>query len=611
MATAALVAAGISAAGAAYSGNRQSKAAKEANKAANGPWNETTRRDPWADALPYLQDALPEARRIYDQSTSDLAALKSKRSSGGYSGGGGGSYSGPNADTVVGKDQQEIAARMKELAMNGDPLTKQAKGYLGGMFDGAGGGNGGTFGYNPVYDDLNRRLGGASFDRGTGMIEKFLAGNAPKPQAPAKKGQEKLGRITLPEGQEEASAAARGRYLSEDEQIQQAQERKARINARLAGKDGAIEDQARYLESQGMSAEEARGRAIDSAEARERPQPVGGGAGVPDTVGRSNGFFASKVKELWDPATMDPANNPALAPYIEQLRKNMAEERDAALAEVGDQYAGLGMFGSSGKALEAGRARAGSDNALANAISGAYMQDYSGAWDRRMSALNMTNQRDLGAMQDATQRYGIDQSASAASAGARAAAESQQAALDLQRELGMRGQDLDAIGLMMGHDRAGLGMLAGLGDAYSGDMKWATGMAGQFNDQDMGNLERALSPYQSFDQQRAAAAAERSRWQSGQDALAAQRAEQERMWDYQDLTAQQGLFSDYLGGLGALVNLGPSSSTSSGQGSRGGGGYVDPGPGAWAAGLTSLGGNLMAAYGSGAIGGGSRRGGQQ
>lgn len=598
--SAAITAAVIAAGGAAYAANRQSKAAKDANKAANGPWNETTTREPWADALPYLQDALPEARRIYDQSTSDLAALKSKRSSGGYSGGGGGSYSGPNADTVVGKDQQEIAARMKDLAMNGDPLTKQAKGYLGGMFDGAGGGNGGTFGYNPVYDDLNRRLGGASFDRGATLIDKFLAGNAPKQPAQPEIRQDRVSRAS----QYAQNAADAGGFDDGGGEVDDGLT--AGQRARLRRMNEPADDGASSGESAPVDrTEQIRLKQAARQAQRYPPQPVAGQ--VPDTVGGQNTFFAQQVKGLWDPATMDPANNPALAPYIAQLRKNMEEERDAALAEVGDQYAGLGMFGSSGKALEAGRARAGSDNALANAISGAYMQDYSGAWDRRMSALNMTNQRDLGAMQDATQRYGIDQSASAASAGARAAAESQQAALDLQRELGMRGQDLDAIGLMMGHDRAGLGMLAGLGDAYSGDMKWATGMAGQFNDQDMGNLERALSPFQSFDQQRAAAAAERSRWQSGQDALAAQRAEQERMWDYQDLTAQQGLFSDYLGGLGALVNLGPSSSTSSGQGSRGGGGYVDPGPGAWAAGLTSLGGNLMAAYGSGAIGGGNRR----
>lgn len=557
----------IGAAGAAYAANQQKKAADKANKAANGPWSEVNRTEPWDEAMPYLSAALPHNLEIYEQATRDLQNIKNKRASGGYSSGGMGSYSGPNPDSVVGQDQKDIAARMKDLAMNGDPLTQQAKDYLSLTLGGATGGEMSLFANNPVYRDLYGRLGGASFDRGADLLTGFLADN------PSKGG----GKTT---GGRPSGGGGGG----------------------LLGATGG-----------GTAAKAARRHAGGGAQRRTiaRPIPVGGGQGgvPPDTVGGSDSFFAQQVRALWDPSAMDPANNPALAPYIEQLTRRMNEQKQAQLDQVSDQYAGLGGFGSSGKALEAARTRSGADDALASALAGVYMEDYGNAWNRRMQGLDMTNTRDLAAMGDLTTRYGIDQSTAAQRDAAAASASAQLQAMEMQRELGMRGQDLEAIGMMLGHDRAGLGMLAGLGDAFGEDMKWATGAAGSFRDQDMGMLERSLSPFQSFDQQRAAAAAERSRWDAQAAAMRAADAERERAWDYQDLGAQGNLFADYLKGLGALVDLGPQKQVSTGTGGRGGGGYVNPGPGAWAAGLSSLGGNLMQLYGSGAIGGGGGGGG--
>lgn len=574
MATMALVAAGVSAAGAAYSANQQKKAANAANKAATGPWSEVNRTEPWDEAMPYLSAALPHNLELYEQATRDLQGIKNRRASGGYGGG----YSGPDPSTVVGADRQEIAARMKERAMNDDPLTRQAKDYLSLTLGGASGGEMGLFANNPVYRDLYGRLGGASFDRGADLLTGFLAENPSK-------GQGATGGGTAARRGATGGGTAAKAALSPEERSA----RRDEINARLAERAA--------MPATGRSAVSG-GTRLPDGRTIARPAPAGGGQGgvPPDTVGGSDSFFAQQVKGLWDPSAMDPANNPALAPYIEQLTRRMNEQKQAQLDQVSDQYAGLGGFGSSGKALEAARTRSGADDALASALAGVYMEDYGNAWNRRMQGLDMTNTRDLAAMGDLTTRYGIDQSTAAQRDAAAAASGAQLQAMEMQRELGMRGQDLEAIGMMLGHDRAGLGMLAGLGDAFGEDMRWATGAAGSFRDQDMGMLERAMSPFESFDRERAGAASARA-------AAAAQQAERERMWDYQDLTAQGNLFGDYLKGLGALVDLGPQKQVGSGTGGRGGGGYVNPGPGAWAAGLSSLGGNLMQLYGSGALGG--------
>lgn len=70
----------------------------------------------------------------------------------------------------------------------------------------------------------------------------------------------------------------------------------------------------------------------------------------------------------------------------------------------------------------------------------------------------------------------------------------------------------------------------------------------------------------------------------------------------QDALAPLGIFNSYLGGLGQISSMGPSTRTGPYQ-------YTNPGPGALGAGLTSLGGGLMAGYGMGAFGGGGGGGG--
>src|SRR5690606_17193308 len=73
-----------------------------------------------------------------------------------------------------------------------------------------------------------------------------------------------------------------------------------------------------------------------------------------------------------------------------------------------------------------------------------------------------------------------------------------------------------------------------------------------------------------------------------------------------DALMPMNIFGDYLKGLGVLTDLGPSTVSTTGQGQRGGGQYYDSGPGAAAAGLSSLGGSMMALYGMGAFGNGGR-----
>lgn len=449
--SAAITAAVIAAGGAAYAANKQSKAADKARKSASGPWSETTERQPWDEAMPYLSGALGENQRIYQQAlasyqrASRMGGGRGRRQEKnvtpgrrGRGGGGGGNMGSAN----------QLLGRMKDRAMNRSPLLDKASGYVSSSLGAAEDGSG-PFGGNPVYNELYRRL----------------------------------------------TADAGG------------------------GADGE-------------------GGGTDS-----------NGDGIPDSMSGST-FFNDEMRKFFDPTALDPASDPTLAPYVDALRREMEEDRDAELATIDDRANAIGMYGGSGRALEAARTREEADEALAAQLAQVYMGSRESALARKMQGLGMISDRDLALM------------------------------------------DSNESGRLNDLDR-----LFSLGGALTGERQWGTEAAMGLHDQEMGDLGNVFGIYE---QRNRAAAAAAEREQERQMSQRRWRAQQAR----QDALMPMNIFGDYLKGLGVLTDLGPSSTTASGQGQRGGGQYYDAGPGAAAAGLSSLGGSMMALYGMGAFGNG-------
>lgn len=449
--TAALVVAG----GTAYAADKQSKAADKANKAARGPWSETTERQPWGAAMPYLEGALGENQRVYQQA---LAAYQnaSRRGSGRGrreeknvtpkrrgKGGGGGNMGSAN----------QLLGRMKDRAMNRSPLLDKASGYVSSTLGAAEDGSG-PFGGNPVYNELWNRLTAEGGDGGGG------------------------------------------------------------------GTGGGGDTN---------------------------------GDGIPDSMVGST-FWNDRAREFFDPSRLDPANDPTLAPYVEALRREMGEDLEGQLLDINDQSNAVGMYGGSGRALEAARTREEGQEALASELARVYMGSREANLGRQMQLMGLISDRDLALMD--------------------------------QNEEG-RLNDLDR--------------LFSLGGALTGERQWGTEAAMGLHEQEMGDLGNVFGIYEQRNRA-AAAAAERER--EREISQRRWRAQQAR----QDALMPMNIFGDYLKGLGVLTDLGPATTTSSGQGQRGGGQYFDPGPGAAAAGLSSLGGSMMALYGMGAFGNGGRGG---
>lgn len=191
--------------------------------------------------------------------------------------------------------------------------------------------------------------------------------------------------------------------------------------------------------------------------------PGGGSSGpggvVPDTVGNSDSFFAQQIRALFDPSRLDPANDPTMAPYLDVLEQRAGERSAADQAALSAMAEGGGRFGSSLYNAQAGSQALGSERALNEAIAQTLFGSREAALGRQMQGLDMTNTRDLSAMNDMTQRAGIDAQSRASSA----ANAAQMAAARMAQETAFRGQDLGALQGIMGHTQFGLGQLGNVG----------------------------------------------------------------------------------------------------------------------------------------------------
>lgn len=228
-----------------------------------------------------------------------------------------------------------------------------------------------------------------------------------------------------------------------------------------------------------------------SASMSANPSLWGGGSGqgggqVPDTVGGQNSFFAQQIRALFDAQRLDPANDPTMRPMLDAMRRESSENMYASMQDLSGRAEGSGLFGSGSYNALMNRAREEGMESLDSSTAQMMLASREGALARQMQGLDMTNTRDLGAMQDATNRYGIDASSAASGAGQAAAAADAMEGRKLQAIQMMLGGGQDLLGFqgsMAGMRQQGQqdAVNSGLGFANLGMQGYQTGLAADQN----------------------------------------------------------------------------------------------------------------------------------
>lgn len=186
--------------------------------------------------------------------------------------------------------------------------------------------------------------------------------------------------------------------------------------------------------------------------------PNGGGQGgnnqVPDTVGGNSSYFATQVRQLMDQG----ANDADIQRVIDAANADTTRAMQQDLWGLDASAQGTGRYGGDMWAGMAAGTRSDAARRMADQASQTRLNELANRRAMQQGLLSQVNTRDLGAMSDATQRYGIDSSASAAGAGSAAAA-----------ELARRGQNLQALLALQQGEQVGANRLAGVGGQLSSD----------------------------------------------------------------------------------------------------------------------------------------------
>lgn len=327
---------------------------------------------------------------------------------------GGSAASGPATPNY--KDPNAISAAVAQAGLNAgnDPTTQAAQLGVRNILSGQGGANSGTGyqGFNPINDRLAQHLqGNVEGDDASDLVHQFLgAGGA-------------------------------------------------------GGSQGGGWDP--YSEGGGSGGGGGFRGSSASAAAADRQMVAGGGpADSTATPGLFNGTVRRLLAQGTDQETIQQIIDAQNADVTRGMQRNLwdLDAQSQGTGRLGgDTWKGLyndtERNAASEMAQYSGQTRLGA-NAQQNAL--------------YESLLGQVNARDLGAMNDATQRYGISSSASSAAAGNASAA-----------ELARRGQNLQALGMLMDDRQFNTGQLSGLGNALTqaqlGAIGEAPGLAGIAN----------------------------------------------------------------------------------------------------------------------------------
>lgn len=267
-----------------------------------------------------------------------------------------------------------------------------------------------------------------------------------------------------------------------------------------------------------------------------------GGGTVPDTVGNNSSYFATQLRDLMN----SQANDADLQAVIDASNADTRRGMQSDLWALDASAQGTGRFGGDMWAGLSNEARRAANEEMATSASRTRLGELENRRALYANLLGQVNTRDLGAMQDATQRYGIDASASAAGAGASAAAESAR-----------RGQDLQALSLLLNNDQYNVGALSGLGEQLSGDQLSAIGLAAPLAGIGLSGLGAANNAAGNLVGHEGNLTALRQA-QIGAGTARAGLAQQRDMYNSQ---LPQSMLNDYLRNLGLVSGLGGSSTT--------------------------------------------------
>jgi hypothetical protein len=263
-------------------------------------------------------------------------------------------------------------------------------------------------GRNDILSDLTDRLGGASFDSPTDLLKGFLGGNYDGGGASTKSG---------------SSSGSGG------------------------SSGGGYSGGGGYSPPAGSAYGFAGGAS---------------GSAVPDATGY--GTFGTEVRQIFENAKKNPADDPNVQAMIESLKRESLQGHQRSVADLDARSEASGRFGGGAWADARSLANEQYDEGLQGQIASVYVGQRQSALDRAMAALGLVNNRDVASMSDATQREGIAASSAASSAG-----------LSAQMDLARRGQDLDAINSLMKHQEFGISTLGSLGSQLSDDQFKALG----------------------------------------------------------------------------------------------------------------------------------------
>jgi hypothetical protein len=182
---------------------------------------------------------------------------------------------------------------------------------------------------------------------------------------------------------------------------------------------------------------------------------------------QGQGQFMDWLNGFMDPSRLDPANDPTMQGLLDAMRRESAESERQAVDASGDQFAASGMYGSSLNALQSAEIRDALNENLLNQQASTMFGARQSALQQQMQGLGLFDQRDQAqanwnqnaasqAGQIGLGNRGLDvqlagqqaqlsaaqAGASGASAGAYAQLEAAKYQADIERELGMRGYDV-------------------------------------------------------------------------------------------------------------------------------------------------------------------------
>lgn len=241
---------------------------------------------------------------------------------------------------------------------------------------------------------------------------------------------------------------------------------------------------------------------------------------IPDsTVGQ--GFFSGHINELFDPAALDPANDPTLQPTTDAITREAEEAYWRSVADITNQAEGAGRYGSG--LYQGMRAQQGDEyhEALQGTLAQLYGNARNAAMQRRMEALGLVNNRDIAEGQLASNENIASMSAASSGANARYAYDAQMDQNRLQAIQMMLGAG--QFGMQMGGNMAELtqnGQIAanqiGQGWAQIGQHGYdQSGQFGQLGLAGLGGLQNIYSDAAANRARQAALQQQQQQWQDG------------------------------------------------------------------------------------------------